>query len=99
MGPITDKKSKKFSNETPTGGQKTPPADKNLFNVKNSLKKNKTAIKYGGFQIRSDKYDLFYSFFRFRYIRKLAGEVLERIRDKIRAVAIIAFCHFINLFD
>lgn len=49
--------------------------------------------------IRSDKYDLFYSFFRFRYIRKLAGEVLERIRDKIRAVAIIAFCHFINLFD
>ncbi len=79
--------------------KKTPPADKNLFNVKNSLKKNKTAIKHGGSQIRSDKYDLFYSFFRFRYIRKLAGEVLERIRDKIRAVAIIAFCHFINLFD
>ena len=39
------------------------------------------------------------SFFRFRYVRKLAGEVLERIRDKIRAVAIIAFSHFINLFD
>ena len=98
MGPIT-KNRKNSQTKHPMADKKTPTGIQKFLYRKKPSQKNKTAIKYGGSEIRSDKYDLFYSFFRFRYIRKLAGEVLERIRDKIRAVAIIAFCHFINLFD